>query len=145
MSTLTMDLALKLCPGAKFDLIDFYENGTKNQFIHFAFTNYCYNYLLNNESSFHRILLKCFICHKKPEYGFKSKYGIGNICLMHNDINENEFLTWNKETANFQIVKKSKRHKRFICLCNHHVEHLELYTKAKSITLTQTTKQLSLF
>ena len=28
---------------------------------------------------------------------------------MHNDINENEFLTWNKETANFQIVKNTNQ------------------------------------
>lgn len=142
MSTLTMDLALKICPGEKTTLMDFYKHGNKNEFIIFPFTNYVYNYLQNNELSYHKILLKCFHCNQKPEYS----HGIGNIFLMHNDINENEFLTWNKETVSFQIIKNNKRYQRFICLCSKHVENLELYKKPKLIAIStpNTPKQLTL-
>lgn len=136
-TSLTIKTALLMAGGEKFSLLNFYENGRGQQVFLFAHTHNLISYLKDPffKVTYHRIELCCHICKYTPDY---APYGYANMYLMHNNINEKEFVTWNKEKGCFMTVKNEPRYRRFICLCPDHINNCIKFNNSK-------TNQLQLF
>ncbi len=154
-STLTYNLATKLCSGQSFSLSNFYEKGGCNEVFFFTHRAYFYSYpefgkswTNGNSCEYHRVETVCHICKEKPERNYA---GVGSMWLLHNGVSDNKILSKvgekvvrGKVIPILNYVPNTPRLSRMILLCDQHIGSYFKFNDSIMKHSNQTT-QLSLF
>lgn len=151
VSTITLKVALELCPSERFTLLDFHSKAGCNDAYLWAHASYFYSspefgkcWKNGKSREFHRVETACHICGCKPERNYA---GVGNIFILNNGVNDDEILVKTgvhkvrgKAVPKVEYVKNTPRLSRMVLLCKEHIGSYFIYAVKE-----KTTEKLELF